>query len=184
MMRLVTASLLLAVVLTSLTGAAPRRGKPARRQATATAAAPLTQTEIGWILHMRQEEKLARDVYLTLGSFWAVPEFPNIARSEANHMAAVKRLIVAYGLSDPAADDTVGTFTDPRFAELYQTLVSQGSASLADAYAVGVAIEQMDIVDLSEALDQVQKVDVRRVFQNLLNASYNHLAAFQSQLAL
>lgn len=131
---------------------------------------------------LREEEKLARDVYLTLAQRWNVPIFSNIARSESNHMAAVKTLIVKYGLPDPVVDNSVGAFTNPVFAELYQDLVAAGSASLVEAYEVGIVIEELDIDDLTEALLEVEKADIRTVFENLLSGSENHLAAFQSRL--
>ena len=59
--------------------------------------------------------------------------FSNIAKSESNHMAAVKNLIVKYGLRDPMVNDTVGAFTNPVFAELYKDLVAAGSVSIVDA---------------------------------------------------
>jgi len=142
----------------------------------------LTEAERDAIIELREEEKLARDVYLTLAQRWTVPIFTNIARSESNHMAAVKTLIVKYGLPDPVVDDSIGAFTNPVFAELYVELVAAGSASLVDAYEVGIAIEEMDIDDLTEALLEVEKADIRTVFENLLGGSENHLAAFESRL--
>jgi hypothetical protein len=144
--------------------------------------ASLTQAEREWILELREEEKLARDVYLTLASRWRMPIFSNIAKSESSHMAAVKNLIVKYALPDPVVDNTVGVFTNPVFADLYEALVAAGSVAVLDAYEVGVAIEEMDIEDLTEALLEVQKADIRTVFGNLLNGSKNHLAAFESHL--
>jgi hypothetical protein len=138
----------------------------------------LTQQDAEHILLLREEEKLARDVYLTLGEKWNVPVFRNIAQSEARHMSVMKMLIDRYGLQDPVTDDTVGSFTRPEFTELYRELVASGSGSLAAAYGVGVKIEEMDIKDLKEALATVQGTDVRRVYQNLLRASENHLRAF------
>ena len=142
----------------------------------------LTQAEIDSLVVMREEEKLARDVYLTLADRWSVPVFSNIATSETRHMAVVGQLIRANGLNDPVTDDTVGTFTDPKFAQLYNELVEAGSRSLNDAYRVGVRIEEMDIKDLQDSLAHVSNSNVRRVYQNLLRASQNHLRAFSSQL--
>jgi hypothetical protein len=142
----------------------------------------LTQAEIDSLVVMREEEKLARDVYLKLADRWNVPVFANIARSETRHMTVVGQLIQANGLTDPITDDTVGSFTNPKFAQLYRELVEAGSRSLNDAYKVGVKIEKMDIEDLEDSLAQVSNSNVRRVYQNLLRASQNHLRAFSSQL--
>ena len=53
---------------------------------------------------IREEEKLARDVYITLGEQWGLPIFASIAESEQRHMDAFGRLIDKYGLEDPVTD--------------------------------------------------------------------------------
>ena len=142
-------------------------------------AVQLTDAEVENILYMRQEEKLARDVYLTLYEKWDVAIFANISESEQRHMDAIKKLITIYGLEDPIVDDTVGQFTDPIFTVLFEQFVADGSVSLLDALNVGVAIEEQDIADLNAALDETTMRNVRRVFQNLLRGSTRHLAAFE-----
>ena len=139
---------------------------------------PLSQSETERLLLMREEEKLARDVYLALGQKWNTPVFPNIARSETRHMAAIKGLLDRYGLQDPVVVDTPGRFTNPKLAQLYDDLVQTGMASAADAYRVGVQIEELDIGDLKEGLAATTHSDIRMVYQNLLRASQNHLRAF------
>jgi hypothetical protein len=141
-------------------------------------AGQLTQGDAEHILLLREEEKLARDVYLTLGEKWNVPVFKNIAQAEARHMSVMKSLVDRYGLQDPVVDDTVGVFTRPEFSKLYRELVAAGSESLDAAYGVGRKIEQLDIKDLKDSLATVSSTDVRRVYQNLLRASENHLRAF------
>ncbi len=142
----------------------------------------LTQAEIESLIEMREEEKLARDVYLTLAELWNAPTFSNIARSETRHMTVVGQLIQASGLEDPVTDETIGAFTNPKFSQMFNELVEAGSRSLADAYRVGVTIEEMDIQDLEDSLAQISNSNVRRVYENLLRASRNHLRAFSSQL--
>ena len=142
---------------------------------------PLSDAEIEGILYMREEEKLARDVYLTLYEIWGLPVFENIARSEATHMEAVRSLIDRYGLADPAAAD-VGVFTNPTLQGLYDQLVADGRTSLADALRVGAAIEEIDILDLQERLAQTDQADIELVYENLMKGSRNHLRAFASTL--
>lgn len=146
------------------------------------AAIELTDVEKQNILLMREEEKLARDVYLVLYELWDAEIFANISESEQQHMDAVKRLITRYGLEDPVVDDTVGQFTNPEFLTLFDELVEAGSISLEEALKVGVSIEELDIADLDQALRETTKRAVRRVFLNLLRASYNHLSAFNECL--
>lgn len=146
-------------------------------------AGELTAAETKWLLSMREEEKLARDVYLALADQWRVPVFTNIAASESRHMDAVGSLIDKYGLDDPVTDDTPGTFTAPEFAELYGRLVEAGSASPLAAYKVGALIEEMDIADLRVALAETERSDITNVYENLMRGSRNHLRAFASLIA-
>ncbi|WP_185747687.1 DUF2202 domain-containing protein [Thermus amyloliquefaciens] len=135
------------------------------------------------LLWMREEEKLARDVYLTLGKLYPIPAFQNIARSEEQHMAAVARLLTAYGLPDPAQGKGVGEFSNPELARLYQELVVKGQASLQAALAVGAYLEELDIQDLRVRLAQTQRPDIVAVYQNLMQGSWNHLRAFAGNLS-
>jgi hypothetical protein len=144
---------------------------------------PLTEAEIPMVLAMREEEKLARDVYLLLDEQYLSPVFQNIARSEQRHMDAIAMVIKRQGLTDPVTDSTVGKFTSSGFAELYDTLIQQGSADYIEALTVGAYIEEIDIKDLQEALVVVTTPQLVRVFENLLRGSYNHLRAFTAALA-
>ena len=177
-----TKTLLITVaLLTILAGmtVANLTGQQQRASRSLPVAVQLTEAEEHHILYMREEEKLARDVYLTLYELWGAEIFANISDSEQRHMDAIERLITRYGLVDPVVDDTVGIFTDPYFAGLYDELVEIGEISLEEALNVGVSIEELDIADLDLALQETSMRSVRRVFQNLRNGSYKHLDAFQ-----
>jgi len=142
----------------------------------------LTAVEIEGLVFMREEEKLARDVYLVLYNQWNIPIFQNIANSEASHMQALLTLIERFGIEDPAVGNDVGEFTNPDLKALYDQLVSQGSQSLADALKVGAAIEEIDILDLEERLAQTDKDDIMLVYENLLKGSRNHLRSFTNTI--
>ena len=145
-------------------------------------AGEVDEQEIADLLWMREEEKLARDVYTTLGEQWGLPVFSNIARSEQTHMDAVLVLLDRYGVEDPVGDNPVGVFTDPELQALYDRLVAQGGESLADALKVGGAIEEIDILDLQERLANTDNADIRQVYQQLEAGSENHLRAFATTL--
>jgi hypothetical protein len=142
----------------------------------------LSTAEIEGILYMREEEKLARDVYLTLYEQWELSIFQNIANSEQTHMDAIKTLIDRYGLDDPAAGNNVGEFTDPTLQSLYADLVATGGQSLADALRVGAAIEEIDILDLEERIAQTDAGNIQRVYESLTRGSRNHLRSFVATL--
>lgn len=143
----------------------------------------LSPEERDGLIHMRLEEKLARDVYTTLGNTWNYKVFMNIKVSEQAHMEAVKRLLVKYGVEDPITNDEVGVFSDPQFQALYDQYVTQGNVSAYEAFMVGKTIEELDITDLENQLNNVvDNPDIIRVYQNLKSASESHLAAFNKCL--
>ena len=144
--------------------------------------APLSESETTGILLMREEEKLARDVYLTLYDKWNLRTFSNIAGAESTHMEAIGVLIERYNLEDPIKSDTIGEFTNPEMQSLYTSLVAQGSKSLAEALKVGATIEDLDIYDLERLIADSDNDDVKIVYQNLLKGSRNHMRSFGRQL--
>jgi energy-converting hydrogenase Eha subunit E len=101
----------------------------------------LSTEETAALLYMREEEKLARDVYNALYAIWGQPIFQNIAASEQSHMDAILTLIDRYGLTDPAQAEP-GIFTDPNLQVLYDALIARGGQSLSESYYVGGAIEE------------------------------------------
>lgn len=142
----------------------------------------LTDAEIDSLIFMREEEKLAQDVYLAMYDLWGQGIFQNIAGSEETHTDAVKQLLDTYNLPDPADTSPPGEFENSQLQNLYDELIALGSQSLGDALKVGAAIEEIDILDLEEYLTEVETDAIRRVYENLLRGSENHLRAFTSSL--
>ena len=171
------------VIMPTSIEAAAEAARPNPVPVVQPAVAPLNADEIADLTYMREEEKLARDVYITLYDVWGVQVFQNISRSEQSHMDAILTLLDRYGIVDPTVGNAVGEFTNPDLQALYDQLVATGSQSLADALKVGGAIEEIDIIDLEKAVDETDKADIQRVYASLLNGSYNHLRAFVSTLA-
>jgi hypothetical protein len=146
----------------------------------AVPASDLSTNESAALLYMREEEKLARDVYNTLSATWKISTFQNIAASEQIHMDEIALLLTRYNLTDPA--QAPGIFTDAKLQDLYNKLVAQGNLSIGDALKVGGAIEEIDILDLQTRLSQTDNADIQQVYNNLMNGSYNHLKAFSRTL--
>lgn len=143
-------------------------------------ASDLSAEEAAALLFMREEEKLARDVYNFLYTTWGSSTFQSIAASEQMHMDEIKLLLDRYGLTDPALGP--GQFSDANIQTLYDQLTAQGSLSLADALKVGGAIEEIDILDLQTRVAQTDNADIQQVYNNLTSGSYNHLNAFSNAL--
>jgi len=141
----------------------------------------LTEVEEGDIIYVREEEKLARDVYIRLYEMWGLRVFSNIVRAEQRHMDAMKVLIDRYGLEDPIIDEA-GIFQDPMIQELYDGFIEEGSRSIESALRVGCAIEEVDIIDLTQRVANTDKDDIVSTYENLLKGSRNHLRAFVSVL--
>jgi len=144
----------------------------------------LTPVEATNLAFMREEEKLARDVYLYLFDVWGQWVFENISAGEQQHMDAVKNLLDKYNLADPAAGNREGMFTNLQLQALYDSLTQKGNASKLDALVVGATIEDMDIYDLQEILSETDKPDIIKVCDNLMKGSRNHLRAFVGQIEL
>ncbi len=143
----------------------------------------LSQEEIDGLMYMREEEKLAHDVYTLLHERWGYAVFVNIANSEQTHTDAIYELINRYGLTDPVGGNTIGQFTDPSLKELNDALVESGSTSLIDALMVGAAIEEIDMIDINHYIDQIDgNDDIVLVYEKLIQGSRNHLRAFVSSL--
>mgnify|MGYP006121479931 CR=1 FL=1 len=141
-----------------------------------------TKPDAEELQYMVAEEKLAHDVYVTLGEEYGLRIFTNIARSETQHQSAVENLLDKYGIKNPTLNDKVGEFDDPKLQNLYDDLIAKGMQSLQDTLEVGVLVEETDIADLKEVIAGNEPAAVDRVMNRLLDASYNHLAAFERQL--
>lgn len=142
----------------------------------------ISDAELNGLLYMREEEKLARDVYTYLYEKWGLPIFSNIAQSEQTHTEAVRDLLVKYNVSDPVTDDSIGVFTNADLQKLYTDLTNKGLVSVEEALKVGALIEDLDIYDLSQEIAKADNQDIIMVYENLTRGSENHLRSFTSQL--
>ncbi|CRI64853.1 putative Ferritin [Thiocapsa sp. KS1] len=138
--------------------------------------------EAATLSFMREEEKLARDVYLDMNDLWDAVVFVNIAASEQQHMDTLLQLLDKYGLPDPAASDIPGWFSDQNLQTLYDDLVNRGQASYAEALQVGALIEEVDIEDLQLAIEETDNADLQNAYDNLMRGSRNHLRAFVAEI--
>ena len=150
--------------------------------AAPASAATTTASTATMLQAMAAEEKLAHDVYVTLGDTWNISTFDRISSSELRHQAMLRAVMATYGVTDLTAGDAVGEFDDPAVQKLYDDLVAQGSVSIAAAARAGITVEKLDMADLDVALAANPAADVTRVLEILRSGSVKHLAAFE-QLA-
>ncbi|MEZ4649722.1 MAG: DUF2202 domain-containing protein [Candidatus Eisenbacteria bacterium] len=143
---------------------------------------PLSNEETLDLLHMREEEKLARDVYDLLYDEWGVAVHDQISNSEQRHMDTMLQMVDVYGLEDPVGDNPAGVFTDSGLQDLYDQLVALGTTSAQDALIVGCIIEEVDILDLEEVLVRSDHDNLDSAYSSLMRGSENHLRSFVATL--
>jgi hypothetical protein len=146
----------------------------------------LTQEQKDELFFIYQEEKVARDVYITLGKLYPDENtFASIQISEQRHIDAARGLCEKYNVNIDGVDEgSVGNFVLPVLQDLYDTCIALGEESLLDALKVGEHIEVTDIADLEHSIELFpEHDDVVKVYENLKEGSLNHLDAFQSAIA-
>lgn len=148
-----------------------------------TSADDVNADEEAGLVFMREEEKLARDVYIYLYAQHGQKVFDSISKSEQTHTDAILSLLIKYNIPDPVGNNAEGVFVNSDLQNLYDTLIAQGSASLIDGLLVGAAIEEIDILDIQHLVDELDgNADIATVYENLLKGSRNHLRAFVNNL--
>ncbi|MBL0226761.1 MAG: DUF2202 domain-containing protein [Geobacteraceae bacterium] len=177
-MACITGLTALSTIFTDLTGSTAW----AARNVTSTVTTALSGDEAEMLTFMREEEKLARDVYIALYQKWGVVTFSNISKSEQTHMDTLKKKLDKYLLPDPA-QPVLGVFTNSDLQAKYDQLIATGSQSLIDGLSVGATIEEIDMIDIQHAIDVTTHLDMITSYQNLLEGSKNHLRAYVKALA-
>ncbi|MEY4639680.1 MAG: hypothetical protein RLY13_678 [Actinomycetota bacterium] len=142
------------------------------------ATADATETQLVYLI---EEEKLAHDVYTKMFELWGSRVFGNILQSEETHQSQVLTVMQTRDIEDPRSSK-VGVFSNDELQALYNELIAKGSKSAVDAYEVGVAIEELDIDDITKMLATAKDADVIAMMENLRKGSENHLRAFNNQL--
>ena len=149
--------------------------------APAAAKGTLTDQQEATLADMAQEEKLAHDLYVAFAARYDAVIFDRIARSETQHLTAVRTLLDRYGLADPTAGKPAGQFSDPAWQAEYDRLLAQGSASQTAAFGGRTRRSSRPTSRIwREALDGLTAADVKQAYTHLLAASRHHLAAFEA----
>jgi hypothetical protein len=171
------------IVVTTVTGSfAAFPARPGATRSIVTPVIPLSSSEISMLTYMREEEKLARDVYISMYQKWSAVTFANIANSEQKHTDTLKKFLDKYNLPDPF-QEAVGVFTNVDLQGKYDQLLAIGSQSYIDGLYVGATIEEIDMLDIQHAIDVTTHIDVLTAYRNLLEGSKNHLNAYVKALS-
>lgn len=199
MNQLIVPTLIAAI---SAFGACPGNGVAAQPSSAGPDA-----VEAAHLTFMREEEKLARDVYLTLADMYPGQEaFDNIATmSEQTHTDTLRDKLADFNLPDPNpgtnnVPGSVGVFLGEEwgwyFSEKFDYLVDMASKSELDALYVGALIEELDMKDIAVCpqvmmdagyptpcgLGYTDERIIINTYRSLIDGSENHLRAFVKQI--
>jgi hypothetical protein len=150
-----------------------------------TPVAALSDAQKESLLFMYNEEKMARDLYVSLNALNPIKTLENIAlRAEQTHMEMVYELITKYDLDTQNLTELApNEFSNAAVQNLYDALYERGAPSLQASLEVGCMVEVTDINDLNVHLAEVQGIeDLEAVFENLRAGSYTHYWAFDTAL--
>ena len=143
--------------------------------------ASLSPVEIEMLEFVREEEKMAHDVYYVLSGIYKKPVFKNIMKSEQEHMDRVLCLLIHYQLEDPASDE-IGKFSNPELQKQYDALIDLGITGIVDGLTAGALIEDFDIDNINKWIAQTDNEAILDVFTNIVCGSGNHLISFTELL--
>ena len=129
----------------------------------------LTEADKAHLIFMRSEEKLARDVYLTLADMYPdQPVFLSIATTaEQTHTDKMLDMLIKFKIEDPEPstlpdtlppdEDQIGVFENYYFAYYFgykfDGLIDTASAGELEALYVGALIEELDMSDINYCND-------------------------------
>ena len=145
-------------------------------------AAKLTLQEESDLKFLREEEKLARDVYLYAYDKYGTEIFTKISNSEQSHMDQVLVLLESYNISDPASPDR-GIFNNVVLQDLYNELTSTVDSSLIHGLTVGATIEDLDIADIESFIVNTEITEILDMYNRLNCGSRNHIRGYTTQLS-
>lgn len=139
----------------------------------------LTDAEINSIMSLREEEKVAYDVYTFMFEKYESKVFKNIAENEKDHMDKIKELIIQFNLNDPLSgiSDQKGVFNNKKMQALYDEMIMAGNYGLLDALRAAARFEETDIIDLRNDLSAASDQTVVNTYINLESSSQDHLRA-------
>lgn len=173
-------------------------------------ATTLDAAEETHLIFMREEEKLARDVYLTFaGMYPDQPVFNAIATtSEQTHTDTIRDKLAQFNITDPNPrtndlPESIGVFTGETygayFDEKFRQLTDYGMQSELHALYVGALIEELDMHDIIECpkiivsmdngieeggcgLNYTDELAIINAYSSLVDGSELHLRAFVGQI--
>ena len=176
-----TLSGMLLILMTTVIPVSASDASPGQGGAT-----PLNTREAETLVLMREDEKLARDVYRVLYMYWQQDTWLKAMQQRQARMNSIGLLLEQYDLPDPLPDNRPGSFPSPESGNLYTQLVARGRLSHVDAIDVGIEIEKIDITDLLAALHESHHETLDQAYRTMLDSSrqtLNEMSALRQVIA-
>lgn len=167
----------------------------------------LDANEASHLTFMREEEKLARDVYLSFANMYPAQNvFTTIATtSEQTHTDTMRDKLADFGLADPNPETnnlptSLGVFTGEEwgwyFSEKFLALTTAGAVSELDALYAGAFIEELDMHDIADCpqvmvdagyndpcgLSYTDEGSLQNAYSSLIDGSESHLRSYVGQI--
>ena len=83
---------------------------------------------------------------------------------------------------DPSINNNVNGLVKQGLVSLFDNLLTQGKLSALEALYVGAVIEEVDMLDLQQAIGTADNDHIRHMYENLLSGSRNHLRTYIKQI--
>ncbi len=129
------------------------------------------------LIQLYEEEKLASDIYTEFYAEHNYKPFSHHSEAEAKHMGFVADILIKYELIVP--DNVAGVFNNAEYQKAYNEWLPKGLADGKDALYIAAYIEEMDILDLVNAIENIAEADdIKAMYEELLRGSENHLRAY------
>ncbi|UPT78558.1 DUF2202 domain-containing protein [Sulfurovum sp. XGS-02] len=141
----------------------------------------LTEEQKDMLFFIYQEEKVARDVYITLGKMYKNENtFRSMQITEQRHLECAKELCDIYGVDTSSMDESViGAFESPLLKMLYDAYIEKGKSSLRDALEMAEFIGASD-TEMIEHASIGMPNDVVSVYEKLKKGNMNRPDTYEA----
>lgn len=142
----------------------------------------LSADEIEFQFALREDEKMARDLYTVFAAKYSTaPQIDRIAAAENSHIACVEAVLDYYEISYPAMTAAAGLFEDAKRQAIYNELADK-SGTLLEVYATMAAVEEESVSAYKSVQSEITNENIALVITNMIKASSNHLKAAVCQI--
>ena len=128
------------------------------------------------LAQLAEQQQLAQNLYQAFADRYGSIMFDHLADAAGYQLDALRTLTSRYGISDPTAGKSTGTFSDPATQATYNRLLAQGQAGYTSALSAARTVTTTQVSTLTADLTGLNAPDVQQVYTRLLNRAQMHQA--------